>query len=141
MRLNMAEGLLLHSHKSVTEIAVQSGFAFPNSFIYTFQQHFGCTPGKYRRLHRAAPVPNAAQRDVSYMSLTRHASRDDRSLLFSKTLDGGQAVPVNARRKGAPLRLPHNRALGAGYASDLLLEPIRNALRRAVKEVGCQYIA
>lgn len=140
MRLETAEGLLAHSRRSVTEIAAQCGFANPNSFIQSFQQKYSCTPGQYRRLHQNTDTSKVSSTGVSYMSLTRHTSHDDRSISFSRRAEAGQAVRVNVKNGGAPLCLPHHYIASAGYASDLLLEPSQAILRRAVKEIGFQYI-
>lgn len=140
MRLEKAQGLLAHTRRSVTEISTQCGFANPNSFIQSFQQKFGCTPGQYRRLHQGPAALEDSPMGVSYMSLTRHTHHDDRSISFSQEAEGGQFVWIHTKNKGAALRLPHNHTASAGYAGDLLLEPNQAALRRAVKEIGFRYV-
>ena len=47
-RLDFAAHLLLTSDKTVGQIAFESGFEEPSSFIRVFKQKFNCTPLRYR---------------------------------------------------------------------------------------------
>ena len=49
-RINKAEILLLHTPKSVSDIALQCGFSDVYSFSHCFKKHTGISPGKYRNL-------------------------------------------------------------------------------------------
>ena len=48
-RVNIAEGLL-HSQKTITEVALECGFGSSSSFIRSFKKHKKCTPSYYRKL-------------------------------------------------------------------------------------------
>lgn len=48
-RVRMAEYLLLHTDKSILEIALETGFSNSSHFIRMFQKQIHCTPLKYRR--------------------------------------------------------------------------------------------
>lgn len=49
IRLFYAENDLVHSDSSITEIALNNGFANVKSFIETFKKEYGVTPLKYRK--------------------------------------------------------------------------------------------
>lgn len=49
-RLDLAAHLLLTSDKTVGQIAFESGFEEPSSFIRVFKQKFNCTPLRYRTI-------------------------------------------------------------------------------------------
>jgi AraC-like DNA-binding protein len=55
-RVENAVGLLLHSKKTVTEIAFESGFSSLSQFHRVFRRIQGCSPRERRR----APTPSAA---------------------------------------------------------------------------------
>lgn len=141
-RLKTAENLLLSSRMSVTEIAVSCGFANPNTLISSFQQRYGCTPGHYRRSHRdtVSVQTEPAAEEISYMSLTRYTNHDDRNISFSQETESVQPITIDLKKEGKALRMPHNVVSALGYASDLLLEPLQRAFRRAVRENGFQYV-
>jgi transcriptional regulator GlxA family with amidase domain len=48
MRLEYAEFLLLHTEKTITEIAISTGFCDSSHFIRRFRGRNGATPGTYR---------------------------------------------------------------------------------------------
>lgn len=49
VRMSHVSRLLLDSAKPISTIAVESGFATGASLSQSFRQHFGTTPGEYRR--------------------------------------------------------------------------------------------
>lgn len=48
-RIDRAKALLAASRRSVTDIALATGFASPSHFATSFRQHVGLTPSDYRR--------------------------------------------------------------------------------------------
>ena len=52
LRFNKAEALLLSSSKSITEIALDSGFKSTTTFNRVFKQYNNCTPTEYRKFHQ-----------------------------------------------------------------------------------------
>lgn len=50
MRLEYAEFLLKHSERSVTEVAIETGFCDSSHFIRAFRERRGITPAAYRSL-------------------------------------------------------------------------------------------
>lgn len=51
-RVDAARELLVHSHLSLTEIALDTGFAHQAHFSVIFKRFVGLTPGEFRRLFR-----------------------------------------------------------------------------------------
>lgn len=52
-RLQEARRLLATTEESITTVAVRCGFGSASYFGRIFVEHYGCTPGKYRRLARS----------------------------------------------------------------------------------------
>ncbi|WP_430451503.1 helix-turn-helix domain-containing protein [Rhodopirellula europaea] len=53
VRMSHVGRLLLDSDKPISTIAYESGFATGASLSQAFRQHFGTTPGEYRRQNHA----------------------------------------------------------------------------------------
>jgi AraC-like DNA-binding protein len=49
MRVTEARRLLLHSNKSLAQVAAELGFSDQSYFTKVFKQHTGMTPSEYRR--------------------------------------------------------------------------------------------
>ncbi|RUS48695.1 helix-turn-helix domain-containing protein [Cohnella sp. AR92] len=56
-KLQYAENLLLHSDRSVLDIALEAGFGNLGHFYKSFKALFGSTPQKHRKLHQARLAP------------------------------------------------------------------------------------
>lgn len=52
IRLRHVEGLLLSTDKSITEIALETGFIYPGNMTSVFKNKIGMTPREYRRRNR-----------------------------------------------------------------------------------------
>ena len=50
-RVSMAESLLIHSRRSIQDIAIDSGFGSVASFNRAFREARSCTPSKYREIY------------------------------------------------------------------------------------------
>lgn len=50
-RLQKAQELLLGTEKSISEIAMETGFGSSSYFGKVFKQHHHITPGQYRKIH------------------------------------------------------------------------------------------
>ena len=58
LRLQYAENLLLHSDRSVLDIALDAGYGNLGHFYKSFKALFGCTPQAYRKQHGTTlPAP------------------------------------------------------------------------------------
>lgn len=52
-RLRFAAALLRQTQHRLAAIAVESGYSHQSHFTRSFSRHFGVSPGRYRKLHRA----------------------------------------------------------------------------------------
>lgn len=57
LRLQYAENLLLHTDRSVLDVALDAGYSNLGHFYKSFKALFGCTPQVYRKLHGTTPAP------------------------------------------------------------------------------------
>jgi AraC family transcriptional regulator len=55
-RLDLAKAYLLHSHKSLLDIAIETGFSDQSAFNRTFRSLVGTSPGHWKRQNRTEPV-------------------------------------------------------------------------------------
>ncbi|MGN1167964.1 MAG: helix-turn-helix domain-containing protein [Lachnospiraceae bacterium] len=55
IRLRHVESLLLSTDKSITDIALETGFQYPGNMTSTFRQKVGMTPREYRKTRRKLP--------------------------------------------------------------------------------------
>lgn len=141
LRLNLASRLLLDTQRSVTEVAVESGFSNSNTLIANFRQRYGCTPGEFRARHAGQGLYGKTEQlpeDVSYMGLLRHVPYE-----APQTLEKRLTVPVrqnvDVRADGGALRLCQSQVISVGWARDLLQENVRNSIRMAKKKIGFRY--
>jgi transcriptional regulator GlxA family with amidase domain len=68
VRINHAQKLLETTMLSVTDIAVQSGFASLNHFFRVFHGRTGVTPRTFRKLSRPVSIPGSDSK--KHMSFT-----------------------------------------------------------------------
>lgn len=47
---NAAHSIIIHRHKSITEIALDNGFSSASTFARSFKKHFGATAEKFRNI-------------------------------------------------------------------------------------------
>ena len=141
-RLNRAAVLLRTTFRSVTDIANDCGFANINTMIDAFRRHFGYTPSNYRKNNRDEKRDSVHLQDsvISYMNLTKFASHDDSAVSFSHNTEIPQTYLIDASAGSENISLPYNRAACSGYAKDLLLGPMQKILKKAVSDIGFQYI-
>ena len=53
-RIERAKELLAQSELTITEICFEVGFESLGSFSSLFRRRFGCSPGRYRKMHGTA---------------------------------------------------------------------------------------
>lgn len=51
LRLQTSKSLLMHSGRTITDIALLSGFSSPQQFSKVFRQHNGLSPSEWQRIH------------------------------------------------------------------------------------------
>ena len=143
LRLRAAQELLENSSRSVTEIALETGFSTPSALIRKFRQHYSVPPGKYRAVHqgkkqKAAPYGAARpHHDLSvlfdYMPLSE-TDEEPHAPAHYRTASVDAAAPTR------PLRHTWRRLLNFGYAREGLLAEVQQQIVRAQREIGFEYI-
>ncbi len=152
LRLNRVAYLLSHSAKTITEIALDSGFSNINTMIINFHEEYGETPGVYRRKHyrQDSGAPEASlpclQREadsadiISYMNLLKHAAMEEALRPLDKKQQETVCVQTSLLEDAGPLVLCHNDTISVGWASSLMSKSLHTVLKRAVREIGFRYI-
>lgn len=150
LRLNRAAHLLSHSQKTITEIALASGFSNVNTMIINFHDEYGETPGAYRRKYskQASPIDTDSARQqetapadmISYMRLLKYAAREEASRPLDKKQQETAFIQTSLLEGIGELSLCHNNTINIGWASSLMTRSLHEILMRAVREIGFRYI-
>lgn len=150
LRLNHVAYLLCHTQKTITDIALSSGYSNVNTMILNFHEKYGDTPSSYRKKYyekeshfsaSSSQCPETAPLHInSYMSLLKHAASEE----VSRPLDKKQQAPMHIQASlltdMGPLHLCHNDTINIGWANSLMTKALHQVLERTVKEIGFRYI-
>lgn len=139
VRLSNAYHQLRTTSKSVTTIAMDTGFGSTTQLIEAFKRHYGVTPGKLRK-ERAVPKkprkgldPHIFDTLLSHTTLflqpVVHARREERITFRVEQPLGGR------RFKPGFFKL-----INVGFAKEILYAPIQEQLRTCQEEIGFEYI-
>lgn len=140
LRLNKAAHMLSATKESITEIAMSCGFSNVNTFIINFRQQFGNTPNGYRKAEeKEEKEEEARERPLSIMSLTKYISCAENLNILLKGSEEPVRLKIDIRKDSGKARLNHNVAISVGWAKDLMFENVREAVRRAKREIEFQY--
>lgn len=140
LRLNKAAHMLSATKESITEIAMSCGFSNVNTFIINFRQQFGNTPNGYRKAEeKEEKEEEARERPLSIMSLIKYISCAENLNILLKGSEEPVRLKIDIRKDSGKARLNHNVAISVGWAKDLMFENVREAVRRAKREIGFQY--
>lgn len=143
LRLNKAAWLLRSTEQPIIEIAMNCGFPRINTLILNFKQEYGETPSCYRKNHSVTEIVeyDALQSgEHFYMSLLKHSQYEENLRLLDKKALSPLCVRTDISVDGPSLDLCHQDAISIGWASELLMENVRNAVRRAAREIGFRYV-
>ncbi|MCQ5384699.1 helix-turn-helix domain-containing protein [Hungatella hathewayi] len=143
LRLNKAELLLRTTEESVTDIALNCGFANTNTMIVNFKNIYGMTPGAYRKQYAGKTMtePETLSRDkASYLRLLKHAASEENMQPLNKQHIIPTHINIDMSQGRTMSLLCHRESLSVGWARSLLEENVRNAVRRAVRDIGFRYI-
>lgn len=140
LRLQRAAHLLSETSQPIGEIALNCGFVNVNTFIQNFKAEYKSTPREYRQ-HPTMQTEEVGTKQTH--SIARLLSHIDNSSL-SDLENGGETakveVAVNIENDKGAFRLCHRELMRVGMAESLLEEDVRNAIRKAQKEIGFRYI-
>lgn len=131
----------LKDGKSVTDVAYQNGFKSDNSFIDYFKKAYGCTPGKYRLLHKSTEKKSSPEEDISdwLQELLQYDNGvDSNSTEENKTVE--RKLRLSISKKADPIFKTWRQLVNIGYARAGLIGAVQEQLRRVQKEIGFKYI-
>ncbi|MBR2189527.1 MAG: helix-turn-helix domain-containing protein [Eubacterium sp.] len=146
VRMEHALEDLLHSDKSVTDIAYQNGFKNVNSFIRYFKSLYHDTPMQYRRraqLHAetdSPSVPPELPARTGINELLAYAAMDQSGHTASALPEEFCVIEADAARAGKCCPHTYQRLLNIGYAADGLKSEVREQLRTAHDTIGFSYV-
>lgn len=141
LRLNKASYMLSTTKESITRIALSCGFPNVNTFIINFRQQFGNTPNGYRKTEsKEAKEEKPREKQLSIMNLTKYISYAENLNILMKGSGESVRLKMDIRKDSGKVRLYHNVAVSVGWARDLMFESVREAVRRAKREIGFQYV-
>lgn len=134
IRLAHAEGELLHTNKSITDIAADCGFSNISVFNKTFRQSLNLSPKEYRKKMRPEEPENEEEQTVliqKYFKNRRNEKKrqQENSCVISADLSDATSF--------------HNGILScmnAGKFAELLEGKVQNHVETVVKELGVKYI-
>jgi len=138
IRLEHAQRYLEDTRNSVTETAYVCGFKSTNSFIHYFRQHYGTTPGQYRKAKEETGTADISPKEISdwmaeLLQYTPDASFSEKGPALSMRR---QSAVVDITGPGTPICRSWQRLVNIGYARDGLSGEVQAQLRRARQEIG-----
>lgn len=160
VRLEKAAAQLAESGKSMTQVALDCGFANVKLFNKYFKEKYGCTPSAFRASLLAAKPVDPARKPLTYAesssgdyyetdtiqameSLYRYLERadegaadEDRGSIACERVD----LRINARDKGFPYESHWNRVATAGRAQEGLRADWQDQLLELQQCVGFTHI-
>jgi xylan 1,4-beta-xylosidase len=137
---------MLQEKKSVTDIALETGFPSTSALIGAFKKKFGLTPGQYRAQISAgqekeeAEVQSEGAFSHSFTSLMTYMETPD--LVENSQQEIAEVFETHIDTQQSLRTLTHTwRFLAnAGYAKDLQKGSIQRQLTQLQREIGYQYI-
>ncbi|MGN1009111.1 MAG: helix-turn-helix domain-containing protein [Butyricicoccus sp.] len=137
VRLSSAFAELMHTKKTVTEIAMDYGFKSTNAFIKVFRQQYGTTPGRFRLDQHLSPQtedPPASELFLELLSIEEQHAEPIQPEAMQ------HMYHIHAAQRGPRLRHTWKNLVNIGYAKEGLLSTVQEQLRRVQKEIGFRYI-
>ena len=139
IRLSNSLNELRYTDKSVTAIAMDNGFTNTNSFIAHFRKKYSMTPGSYRKQIRPFDLASDTQEQLEAADWAEAILKYDMAGRTAKLRTRDIQAQVSVK-EGKRITRTWTEILNVGYAIDLLLAPVQEQIRRALKEIGFRYI-
>ena len=140
LRLNHASDLLKNSQIPITEVALESGFGYVNTFIEAFKKEFKVTPGKYRKSREKEQIRDIEVRQPIENLIKHLKGTDYERILEQKQKSKLIQLEVDTKNGKLWKHNCHNKAIKIGLARDIMYESVRNALRIAKNELDFEYL-
>lgn len=151
LRLEHAVRELLYTDIPVEQIALNSGFSDPRSFVRAFKKKYNRVPSAYRKDGGSADRRAEDAAAINYLDFTPENYLHILSSHIQtvspigaveqrKNVRTAEPLEIDARAEGRPLRHTWRTFVGVGRASDLLKAEIQEMLRELQKNVGFRYV-
>lgn len=144
-RLAHAYSQLAETRDSVTDIAMENGFANVNSYIMAFREEYGCTPGEYRKNLAHKKEENTENADKNETAIIEQKMK---ALLQEENESAKQVgkhllkrrYHINAEAFKMPYSDTWREIIDGGYAKDLLMPALQKQIEKCQKMTGFRYI-
>lgn len=152
LRLKHATEEILHTEKTLTRIALDNGFPNSASFIRTFRQANGISPGEFRKNSRSADADSPQQpEEMSGSAADADISEIVRTYLTGHGIHPALTTFANqeqirvSRHPGSvqanrSFRKPWTKLLNVGNASNLLRYDVREQVSQLHDELHFEYL-
>ena len=138
VRMRHAVEDLVSSDDTVTQIALNNGFASATAFYSNFNRIYGMKPLEYRaRFKTALPEPDAEQQEAVNQRLGEHLNY----YKVEKAKVSGKNVSVRCHiDKGVQVKQVFNTLVNLGEVEQIRISSVRDMLRRSCTELGFRYV-
>ena len=141
LRLRNAREELLHTEKTLMEIALDNGFTNSSMFSKSFKKAYGVAPSEYRKSFKAVfrreMLPTENVQDNHYQERIASLVRSN----FGKAREESFQERTEIDTKTSiPYRNPWNRCINAGSATGILQAQMQKCLREMKEDLGISYI-
>lgn len=146
IRLSHALNLLSDKERTVTDICFETGFRNVNSFIESFKQKYGMTPGQYRRERKEQVIPQkvlSLEEGVEFSALFAPLMKYMPETEETSIRESGAEVHnirINAGYVKAQIKPVWRQLLNVGYAKDFLNVDLQEQIKRVNREIGFRYV-
>ena len=145
IRLNRATMDLYQTENTITEIALQSGFANVKAFNKVFREFYGATPGEYRRLHSLFPEekPETAYLEFDTFHAMQHLQKylNDKEVKRENSIVRKQLqqIVIDVTYDKRPFKR-WKRLASVGRLYDCLRSDLQEHIQLARKELKTKYL-
>lgn len=144
MRIRRAANFLCLTDASIMEIAVECGYTNCNTLIANFKDMYGMTPGEYRKKNRVTEIGAKKEFNegkIFYARLLKHAVVEEINQKLAKRMAEPEIVQCNMKEKGIDNDFYYKDVINIGWAKDLLMENVRESIRKAMLNIGFEYVS
>lgn len=146
IRLSHALNLLANKELTVTDVCFEAGFRNVNSFIESFKQKYGKTPGQYRKEIKEQPVPQKILQledgmafSALFAPLMKYIETEEMEM-DDDTSAEVQMVKIQSQQEKEKIKPVWKQLFNVGYAKDLMNAQIQKQVKRACQDIGFRYI-
>lgn len=156
VRLHKSLEMLRQSKASILNVAIQYGFSSSKSYSTAFREHYGVTPGEFRRAYQQTDGPAPAEYTLgnenhlmyasnnAYVDLSEiyalHNDRAANSDSRNESPEEQHPVEVDVSQRGETLNHCWSKIGTCGTAVDLQRSEVRRHVLMAKEKLGIEYL-